>query len=231
VLVIVSTWPVRRRFLNQSTRQDYNHRLSTQEQYWLQVNKKLKDLPNENEQKLKAEEQLASILAFGHQYKLAHDLYTLVWNERLKHVSTHYEPEVVKILQAMAFLDLDLGDLKACEDCYKTAWDYDKTRLSAGDSRLTRDLNNLAVIHYLLGLTASDKLERQLHLERSNLFLLQALISCRQTASQSNCERQANILDNQFLVLRDTGRLSQAQTAKKAAEKLHLLIPGRFNAP
>jgi hypothetical protein len=190
----------------------------------------LKNSASSNEQILDAEEQLASILALEHQYKLVNGLYRQIWRERMKTVGQgKYNAKLIRILQSMAFLDLDLGDLKACLFCYQTAWDYDKKWLLAGDSRITRDLNNLGVIHYLLALSSTNKLERQLQFERSNFFLLQSLISCRQ--GKSNQEREANILDNQYLALRDTDRLNQAQAAKEEAEKMHLLIPGRFNAP
>jgi hypothetical protein len=229
-LVIVNTWSIRRQFLAKAKRQNYDLRLYMQEQYWSHINQSLEKLPANNEKKLDAEEQLASVLALEHQYKLATFLYKTVWRERMKTITRKYNPRIVHTLQSMAFLDLDLGNIEACEDCYKSAWDYDKTRLAAGDARVTRDLNNLGVLYYLLATVTTDRLQRQLQFERSNFFLLQALMSSRQ-APDHDTERQANILDNQYLVLRDTERLQQAQAVKRQAESLHYLIPGRFNAP
>ncbi len=228
--VIVNTWSIRRQFLARANKQNYDWRLSMQEQYWSHINQSLAKLPANNEKKLDAEEQLASVLALEHQYKLATFLYNSVWRERMKTITGKYNPRIAHTLQSMGFLDLDLGEIETCEDCYKSAWDYDKTRLPPGDARITRDLNNLGVIYYLLAMVATDKLQRQLQFERSNFFLLQALMSSRQ-APGHDPERQANILDNQFLVLRDTDRLQQAQVVKHQAESLHHLIPGRFNAP
>jgi hypothetical protein len=230
VLVVVSTWSIRRQFLAESKERDYNLRLSSQEYYWIRAYESLKKSTASSEQILDAEEQLASVLALEHQYKLVNALYIRIWRERAKASGQNkYNAKLIHTLQSMAFLDLDLGDIKACEYCYKTAWDYDRKWLPAGDTRITRDLNNLGVVHYLLALSCTDKLERQLEFERSNFFLLQSLISCGQ--GKVTREQQANILDNQYLALRDTERLNEAKATKEQAEKMHLLIPGRFNAP
>lgn len=230
VFVIARTWPIRRQFLSNANLTNYDLRLVSQEQYWRKMSQSLQKLTANDERRLEAEEQLASVLALEHQYKLATELYQSIWQERMKKITDKYDPKVVRTLLAMAFLNMDLGFLEACEDCYKTAWDYDRARLSSGDPRITRDLNNLGVIYYLLAQSASNKLERQLQFERSNLFLIQALMSCH-NKTRHDSEQEANILDNQFLALRDTERLQQAQASKQQAERLHYMIPGRFNAP
>jgi hypothetical protein len=133
-----------------------------------------------------------------------------------------YDPIYIQAL-------LDLGDVMRAmnrlddgQNYYQKILSYDQIRLPSNDRRIARDLNNLGVNGYLKACTESDPAKRVLAMQDANNYFREA--AKIYTLDPSYEHSLANVLDSQYLVLRDLGQLEKAKQTRARAQ----LIEGKF---
>lgn len=113
----------------------------------------------------------------------------------------------------------DLDSQAAALICYETVLDHDRKYLPANDPRIARDLNNVGLMHYLIGMGKADNKNRVEEFKKAKDYLLQALAIAEKN-NQANTSKAAATLSNLFLTCRDLGEESEARTYQKRAEAI-----------
>lgn len=186
---------------------------------------RLSNLPEENPRRLKAREELATNYLARSRFDSAQEIYLDIL--RIKAAN---KQDLQGIYLSLAELYRCMGDFVKAQQYYKKIWDYDKEHLDKSDPKIVRDLNNQGTICYLIAMSTEDKLIRELELNRSNFFLIQAEIACGDRLKKDP-QDEANIWDNRALVVRELGNINQASVLKQKAKAVHEKMPQRLNPP
>ncbi|MBU6455710.1 MAG: tetratricopeptide repeat protein [Cyanobacteria bacterium REEB67] len=113
--------------------------------------------------------------------------------------------------------------------CYNSALDHDRKYLPAGDARIARDLNNIGLMHYMIGLSKSDDKDRKPEFEKAVDFYKQALKIA--SAAEGKKTLQAASLWNLYLACRDSGDKAAANDYKKQAQAIDTTMHRICKAP
>jgi tetratricopeptide (TPR) repeat protein len=186
---------------------------------------RLKNLPEENPKRLEVREQLAANYLARSRFDSAQEIYLDILR-----IKTAHKQDVQGIYLSLAELYRCMGDFVKAEQYYKMIWDYDKEHLDKNDPKIVRDLNNQGTICYLIAMSTEDKLIRELELNRSNFFLIQAEIASSDRPKKDP-QDEANIWDNRALVVRELGNINEASALKQKAKAVHEKVPQRLIPP
>jgi tetratricopeptide (TPR) repeat protein len=113
----------------------------------------------------------------------------------------------------------DLDQQGAALVCYKSVLEHDQKYLPPQDPRIARDLNNMGLMHYLIGMGKAVAADRTIEFKKAKDYLLQAL-AINEKNNQGNSGKAAATLSNLFLVCRDLGEEDLAKTYQKRAKDI-----------
>lgn len=113
----------------------------------------------------------------------------------------------------------DLDSQAAALICYKSVLDHDQQFLPANDLRTARDLNNVGLMHYLIGMGKIEVKDRVSEFKLAKDYFLQSMAIIEKNNMQ-NSSRAAATLSNLFLACRDLGEEGEAKSYQKRAEAI-----------
>lgn len=227
--VIFSTLPYRRQVVQNQEANDYYKLLDWQLENARNEYERVKTGKVSREELLDTEERLAMLLWEKRQFFQSIELLKSLAIKLETEKNAGYSDRWVKTRLRLADLYRDVNDWDNSEKAYKEVLAYDEEKIGKDnpmDSRLARDHNNLGLFYYMKATSQTDeKLKNQL-LKQATDELNMAISKYRANGS-ADTPAEGNSLWNLYLILRDSGRVDEANEVKARAEA----IDNKMNRP
>ena len=232
--VIFSTVPYRRQVVQSQSANDYYKLLDWQlSNAQLDYARVLQNSKVSSEEFLDTEERLAMLLwekrAFFQAIERFKDMIVKLEAEK----NAGYSERWVKTTLKLAGLYRDVNNWDESEKAYKAVLAYDDEKIGRDkpmDARLARDHNNLGLFYYMKGNTQKDESIRALLLKQAADELYLAIAKYRASGNVDS-GAEGNSLWNLFLVLRDSGKVAEAEGIKARAEEIDRKMNRPCKAP
>ncbi len=166
-------------------------------------------------ERLKALFNLARLRHEQLRFVDAQRIYKQIIEARTTSAKRNYDETYVEALLNLASALREANDLNQAQSCYESALLYDQTFLSANDSKIARDLNNLGINWYLKASSQVDRPKSRIFMTKANTLLEDA--SKIYALNRSSEQSLANTLATQYIVLRDLGDLKKAKQVQERA--------------
>ena len=160
IWITIATMPYRLGIVQSKAGHFYDENMSSQEFLVLKQKEKLskmKDVPLEA--KWDCDEALGKIMWASFRPAVAADIFADTKRQREKAYKT-YDKKLINTMVMLAAAYRDVNRMEESDALYEEVWKLDKENLLPGDSNLTRDQTNLAMINYLRG-DSEEKLDLQ----------------------------------------------------------------------
>lgn len=227
--VIFSTLPYRRQVVQNQEANDYYKLLDWQVENAKNEYERVKKGKVNQGEFLDTQERLAMLLwekrQFFQSIELLKDLAIKLEPEK----NAGYSERWVKTKLRLADLYRDVNDWDNSEKAYKDVLAYDEEKIGKDkpmDSKLARDHNNLGLFYYMKATSQTDEKLRAQLFKQSTDELNLAISNYRANGS-ANTPAEGNSLWNLYLVLRDSGKIDEANDVKARAEA----IDNKMNRP
>ncbi len=160
-------------------------------------------------------EALTSQLRFEEAAKIYQDQLALTWGL----VNNAYNQKWADASLHLANAHRNLDSQGAALVCYESVLKHDQQFLPANDPRIIRDLNNMGLMHYLIGMGKDEASERMKEFKTSRQYLEQALAILDKT-NQGNTAKATPTLWNLFLTCRDLNDAPAAEQFRLRAQTI-----------
>ena len=160
-------------------------------------------------------DSLTSQQRFEEAAKIYQDQLALTWGL----VSNGYNQKWVDASMHLAGAHRNLDNQGPALVCYESVLKHDQQFLPANDPRIVRDLNNMGLMHYLIGMGKAEASERKKEFQISRDYLEQAL-SILDKNNQGSTAKAAATLWNLFLTCRDLEDSAAADQYKARAQTI-----------
>ncbi len=158
---------------------------------------------------------LTSQQRFEEAAKIYQDQLALTWGL----VNNAYNEKWATASMHLAGAHRNLDNQPAALVCYDSVLKHDQQFLEANDPRIVRDLNNIGLMHYLIGMGKSEALDRKNEFKVSRDYLEQAL-SLLDKNNQGNTAKASATLWNLYLTCRDLDDNAAANQYKVRAQTI-----------
>jgi hypothetical protein len=152
----------------------------------------------------------------------AERIYKQIIEARTRLAKRRYDEKYIQAMLNLAAILRAENSLNQAQSCYESVLLYDQTFLSANDSKVARDLNNLGINWYLKASSQVDHPKQRIFMTKANTLLEDA--SKIYALNLSSEQGLANTLATQYIVLKDLGELKKAKQVQKRA----LIIERKF---
>jgi tetratricopeptide (TPR) repeat protein len=171
-------------------------------------------LPDSDARKLKALQHLADCYWQENKLEAAEKILADLWVSHDRHQKPGYDADFVDVMLMTAGVHRDQGKEDTAQANYEQIYFYD---MHHNDSDMTkhiaRDLNNLGVAYYMVGLSNPKQVDGMVFYQKSIDYFEAALKSYRELYGDGS-QYEANALYNESLPLRDIGRRERAEEAR-----------------
>lgn len=220
--VIIATMPYRRQVQEEKARTDYflnlDQKVYHTDRYYQAL---LADPKSEPSKITDVEEELGILKWAKHDLVAAMEAFQKVESKRKQPDEIQnktYNERWIKSKLLLAGIYRDLSNWELAEMEYKAIHDYD-LKFGAESSKVSRDLNNLGLLEYMIATSKEKDEERMVHFKKSEDFLNRAIaMSQKVNGPQSTAE--ASSLWNLYLTQRDMGKLDESNKTKALAEAI-----------
>ncbi len=210
-IVIGGTYPKRQQALENDKNNNYEEQLDQRVALRrLKYNQVMNSPGHSVDDIIKVRKDLVSALWEKEEFKEPVLLLTQQMGETWGLVQNAYNEKWVDTCRQLGDIHRDSMGLSAAEVCYKSVLDHDRTYLASDDLRIVRDLNNMGLIHYMLGTSISAGDKRVAELKVAEKYL-QETLDLLQKKSMLNTTRAATTYWNLYLVERDLGNNAAAE--------------------
>lgn len=216
------TAPLREKYRQNESQQSYDARIKMVTAYWTEELTKYKNLPDYDERKMNAEEALGVMLSLNKDYEEGARLLRESCRARSEQQKP-YNPQLITALSSLADLYLETGQLEACELIYKTLLQYDTLHSKYAPFREGVELNNLGIISYFRALMSDNKPDKDKSLTLADTYFQQAFNKSHNPKvglTPGFRQIRAGILLNNYLALREIGKLKEAARARNESIRL-----------
>jgi tetratricopeptide (TPR) repeat protein len=230
--------PKRLEMLNQTRISSYKDSLANEERLAKTALQNTNNLTADDPRKLAAQETLADVYWRYGKTPEAENLYGKLCDFYKKHRNqAEYDQKWVNVTLKLAGLLRDTDRLNPSQALYEEILKYDQEQSrqvqsskTIGQERLARDYDNLGVNLYLFGQAQPIKQDRE-NLWRRSKDCFEHALELARSHFGANSQYEANILSNQYLVLRDLGLEHEANLAKRRSDKIAALVQRPCLAP
>lgn len=217
--VIAATYPTRRMAYEEQQANDYDTLIERQTQKAAQVYKDAQQHPENKLAIIEARDQYANMLWQRRNLEDTSKLLNQQLADTWPLVAGAYNEKWVNASLRLANVYRDMSVDGAALVCYESVLQHDKTFLKENDERIIRDLNNLGLIHYLIGSGIQEKEKRRAEFSKAKEYLDKALIDLEKS-KQGDSAKVLPTLWNLYLVERDLGNPKTALELKERATAL-----------
>jgi hypothetical protein len=220
VAVIGSTYPKQRAAIEEEQANNYDNALirqamSTQKKYEATIKNEASSI----DERLAAGNAYASALTSQQRFNEAAQVYqdqlALTWGL----VNNAYNQKWADASMHLAGAHRNLDNQPAALVCYESVLKHDQQFLPPNDPRIARDLNNMGLMHYLMGTGKTDAAERKIEFKTSRDYLEQSLAILDKN-NLGNSAKAAAILWNLVLTCRDLDDNSASEQYKLRAQAI-----------
>ncbi|CAN5308748.1 hypothetical protein BH11CYA1_BH11CYA1_46960 [soil metagenome] len=218
--VLGATYPKQRAAIEEEKASNYDNALMHQSM----VSQKNFDAVEKNssstaEQRIAAGDAYAASLTsqqrFEEAAKIYQDQLALTWGL----VNNGYNQKWSDASMHLAGAHRNLDNQGAALVCYDSVLKHDQQFLAANDPRIVRDLNNIGLMHYLIGMGKANSDERKKEFQVSRDYLEQAL-AILDKGNQGSSAKAAATLWNLYLTCRDLDDSNAANQYKARAQTI-----------
>ncbi|MBP9808297.1 hypothetical protein KBF38_08310 [bacterium] len=218
--VIGSTYPKQRDAIQEEQASNYDNglirqALSTQKKY----EETIKNEASSTDERLAAGNAYAAALSsqqrFEEAAKIYQDQLALTWGL----VNNAYNQKWADASMHLAGAHRNLDNQPAALVCYDSVLKHDQQFLPANDPRIARDLNNMGLMHYLMGTGKTAAAERKIEFKTSRDYLEQSLAILDKN-NQGTSAKAAATLWNLVLTCRDLDDKSASEQYKLRAQAI-----------
>ncbi len=218
-VVLGATYPIQRQAVEDGKATNYDLLLGVQLRSTEARYKAAEKKPENIDELLAAGNAYATALTSSQDFAAAAKIYgsqlPLTWGL----VTNAYNEKWANANLRLAGVYRDMDSQGAALTCYESLLKYDKQYLPATDSRIARDLNNMGLMLYMIGLGKAEAPERMAEFKKSRSYLEQAL-ALQEKINLGKSARAAATLWNLFLTCRDLGDQKAAEQYRAQAQAI-----------
>lgn len=220
VAVIGTTYPKQRAAIEEEQASNYDNALirqaaTTQKKY----EETIKNEASSTDERLAAGNAYAAALTSQQQFEEAAKIYqnqlALTWGL----VNNAYNQRWADASMHLAGAHRNLDNQPAALICYESVLKHDQQFLPANDPRIARDLNNMGLMHYLIGTGKTDAAERKIEFKTSRDYLEQSLAILDKNNLGASAKAAATLW-NLVLTCRDLDDKSASEQYKLRAQAI-----------
>lgn len=224
-IVLGASYPIQRQAVEEEKLHNYPRQIETEEAYArMQLAEALKH-PEQLDNLLKARDRMALIDWKQYRYKDAVKLYQDQMASTWGLVNNAYNEKWADACLKLAGVHRDAGleNQSAALICYEEVLKHDQKFLPATDLRIARDLNNMGLMHYIVGSGKSEKKDRQAEFKVAENYYKQSLDMLKAQGLDKSTRAEATLW-NLYLAARDQDNLQDAETYKQQAQAIDLSL-------
>lgn len=224
VAVLGATYPKQRAAIQEEQATNYDNTLEheairTQAQYEAALKNTAQNGAANTDELIATGNAYAAVLTsqqkFEEAAKIYQDQLALTWGL----VNNAYNEKWANASMHLAGAHRNLDNQPAALVCYDSVLKHDQQFLPAHDPRIVRDLNNIGLMHYLIGMGKSEAADRKIEFKISRDYLEQALTILDKN-NQGTSAKAAATLWNLFLTCRDLSDDAAANQYKARAQAI-----------
>lgn len=218
-LVLGATYPIQRQAIEEEKAHNYTRTVATEEAFALRRYEEAVKHPEKPDELLAARDAMASNEWRQFRYDNAIKLYQEQMASTWGLVQNAYNEKWAKACLNLAGVHRDAQNQAAALVCYDSVLKHDQQFLPANDPRIARDMNNMGLIHYLIGSGKTEKQDRIAEFKMSEDFYKKSLDLLKAQNLDKSTRAEATLW-NLYLAARDQDKLSEAQGYKEQAQAL-----------
>jgi tetratricopeptide (TPR) repeat protein len=181
-------------------------------------------LPDSDPRKLKALKELADCYWQENKLESAEKILSDLWMQHEHNQKQGYDADYVDVMLMTAGVHRDQGKIDISQQNYEQIYYYDMHHTDAGTpKRAARDLNNLGVAYYMVGLSNPKQVDGMVFYQKSIDYFEAALKAYRELYGNGS-QYEANALYNESLPLRDIGRRDRADEVRLQSHAIMAMV-------
>ncbi|HEY9773876.1 MAG TPA: tetratricopeptide repeat protein [Planktothrix sp.] len=224
VFAVVAIYPWRIKSKNEWSQNDLNAKIVREHGKIRETVAATENLPPDDDRRLAALKQLADVDWQENKLDEAEKIVAGLWTHYEKNQKPNYDNNYADVMLMAAGIHRDQGRVDLSERNYDQIYFYDLHHEdSTTRKRIARDLNNLGVAYYLVGLSKPKNADGIEYYDKSIEYFEEALQNYRELYG-ANSQYEANTLYNESLSLRDSGQVAHAQEIRTQSDKLMSMV-------
>ncbi len=218
-VVLGATYPIQKQAVEEGKATNYDLLLGVQLRSTKARYEAAQQKPKDINELVAAGDAYAAALTSSQDFGAAAEIYgsqlPLTWGL----VTDAYNEKWANANLRLAGVYRDMDSQGAALTCYESLLKYDQQYLPATDSRIARDLNNMGLMLYMIGLGKAEEPARVAEFQKSRNYLEQAL-ALQEKINLGKSSRAAATLWNLFLTCRDLGDQKAAEQYRSRAQAI-----------
>lgn len=218
-LVLGVTYPIQRQAIEEEKLHNYPRMVATEEAYALRDYQEALKHPEKLDALLAARDRFAASEWRQFRYPSAIKVYQDQMASTWGLINNAYNEKWANACLNLAGVHRDAENQAAALICYDSVLQHDQKFLPPNDLRIARDLNNMGLMHYLIGSGKPDKKDRVAEFKISADFYRKSLDMLKAQGQDKSTRAEATFW-NLYLAERDQDNLTAAQAYKEQAQAL-----------